>query len=154
VNPQPAPTAAEVIAALGLEPLPVEGGWFRQTLDDGHSTAIYYLLTEGECSALHALSGTEVYHWYAGAPLQLLLLDETAGTATEVTLGPDLARGHRPQLVVPAGIWQGSTPAGDWTLVGTTMAPGYTDAGFTLGQRLALQQRFPAVADRIAELTR
>ena len=95
----------------GLEPLPDEGGMFRRTYADAHSSAIYYLLVAPDFSALHALSATETYHWYAGAPLRLLLLHPDGG-ATEPVLGPDLAAGQRPQQVVPAGTWQGSSPRG------------------------------------------
>jgi predicted cupin superfamily sugar epimerase len=142
-----------VAALLGLEPLPEEGGMFRRTHLDAHSSAIYYLLVDPDFSALHALSGPETYHWYAGAPLRLLLLHPD-GRASEQVLGPDLAAGQRPQLVVPAGTWQGSSPAGAWSLVGTTMAPPFDPVGFRLGARADLAACYPASRDRIAELTR
>ena len=142
-----------VAELLGLEPLPGEGGLFRRTHIDEHSSAIYYLLLAPDFSALHRLSATETYHWYAGAPLRLLLLDAD-GRVTEPVLGPDLAAGQRPQIVVPAGTWQGSSPAGDWSLVGTTTAPPFDWAGFELGERAALTARYPEAADRIAGLTR
>jgi uncharacterized protein len=142
-----------VAELLGLEPLPGEGGLFRRTHIDAHSSAIYYLLLAPDFSALHRLSATETYHWYAGAPLRLLLLDAD-GRVTEPVLGPDLAAGQRPQIVVPAGTWQGSSPAGAWSLVGTTTAPPFDWAGFELGERAALTARYPEAADRITQLTR
>jgi predicted cupin superfamily sugar epimerase len=142
-----------VAELLGLEPLPGEGGLFRRTHIDAHSSAIYYLLLAPDFSALHRLSATETYHWYAGAPLRLLLLDAD-GRVTEPVLGPDLAAGQRPQIVVPAGTWQGSSPAGEWSLVGTTTAPPFDWAGFELGERAALTARYPEAADRITQLTR
>ena len=146
---------ADVVAALlHLTPLPAEGGRFRRTYADDHSSAIYYLLRPGDFSALHALAGVEVYHFYAGAPVRLLLLDEASGSAREVLLGNDLAAGEVPQLVVPAGVWQGSATIGDWSLLGTTMAPPYTDSGFRLGGRDELIARFPGAAGEIARLTR
>src|ERR1700759_5857496 len=111
-----------VARLLGLAPLPDEGGLFRQAFVDAPSSAIYFLLLAPDFSALHVLEAAETYHWYAGSPLRLLLLHDD-GRATEPTLGPDLERGERPQLVVPAGTWQGSAPTGAWSLVGTTMAP-------------------------------
>ena len=144
---------AAVAAALGLEPLPDEGGLFRRTHVDAHSSAIYYMLIAPDFSALHALTVVETYHFYAGDPLRLLLLHPD-GTAEEPLLGPDVAAGQRPQVVVPAGAWQGSSPTGAWTLVGTTMAPPFDWEGFTLGERAALQARYPQVAPRIAALTR
>ena len=146
-------TPAEIVALLGLEPLPDEGGMFRRTHVDAHSSVIYYLLSTPDFSALHALSATETYHWYAGSPLRLLLL-HPGGGVEEPVLGPDLAAGERPQLVVPAGTWQGSTSAGGWTLVGTTTAPPFDWTGFRLGDRADLTSRWPEAAGRIAELTR
>lgn len=145
--------AAELAAALQLAPLPHEGGLYRQSYQDEHSTAIYYLLADGDFSALHLLDAVEVYHWYAGDPLRLLLLFPD-GSVAEPLLGPDVAAGQRPQIVVPAGVWQGSDSAGAWSLVGTTMAPGFTWDGFELGDGAELAARFPEAAERIARLVR
>ena len=143
-----------VARLLGLEPLPDEGGLFRRTFADAHSTVIYYLLLAPDFSALHVLSGVETYHWYDGSPLRLLLLHDDDGRVDEPTLGPDLEAGERPQLVVPAGTWQGSAPAGAWSLVGTTMAPPFDWSGFRLGVRSELVERWPSAAARITALTR
>jgi len=140
-------------ALLGLEPLPDEGGLFRRTHLDAHSSAIYYLLLAPESSALHRLGATETYHWYAGSPLRLLLLGP-GGRVEEPVLGPDVAAGQRPQLVVHAGTWQGSRPDGEWALVGTTTAPPFDWAHFELGDRARLTSAYPSAAPRIAELTR
>lgn len=145
--------ADEVAALLGLVPLLDEGGRWAQTVLDGDSSAIHYLLSDGDFSAMHRLDGPEVYHHYAGAPAVLLLLFAD-GSAAEVVLGDDLAAGQRPQVVVPAGVWQGSSTSGAWTLLGTTMSPPYSDAGFTLGRREDLLADWPAAAERITELTR
>jgi predicted cupin superfamily sugar epimerase len=142
-----------VAARLGLAPLPGEGGLFRRTHLDAHSSAIYYLLLDPDFSALHVLTGPEVYHFHAGAPLRMLLLDPD-GTAREPLLGPDPTTGQHPQLVVPAGTWQGARSTGAWSLVGTTMAPPYTEDGFRLGERADLVARWPTARDRIVELTR
>lgn len=147
------PEAARWASELGLEPLEHEGGLFRRTHISEHSSAIYYLLARPDFSALHGLSSAEVYHWYAGSPLAILVLHPD-GTAEQVELGPDLDAGQRPQFVVPAGAIHGSSPAGEWSLVGTTMSPPFDWQGFELCEREDLQRRFPAVADRIAELTR
>jgi predicted cupin superfamily sugar epimerase len=146
-------TAAEIISILDLEPLPEEGGVFRQTFTDDHSTAIYYLLADGDFSALHLLTGVEVYHWYAGAPLELLQLYPD-GTSATVVLGPDLRAGQRPQHAALPGVWQGSSTPGPWVLVGTTMAPSFDWEGFTLGDRATLIAAYPDCAEQITALTR
>ena len=146
-----------VAGLLGLRPLPDEGGLYRQTFVDAHSSAIYFLLLAPDFSALHRLAATETYHWYAGSPLRLLLLHgdgEDGGRVEEPTLGPGFDAGERPQIVVPAGTWQGSSPAGAWSLVGTTMAPPFAWSGFRLGKRAELLDRWPSARARITALTR
>lgn len=122
--------ADEVIAALGLEPHP-EGGWYRETWREPASTAIYYLLKAGERSNWHRVDTTEVWHYYAGAPMGLALSPD-GQQATHAHLGADLSKGQRPQVVVPAGTWQAARPRGDWSLVGCTVAPAFTFEGFEL----------------------
>ncbi|HJV08052.1 MAG TPA: cupin domain-containing protein [Acidimicrobiales bacterium] len=122
--------ADDVIAALGLEPHP-EGGWFKETWREPASTAIYYLLKAGERSHWHRVHATEIWHWYAGAPMGLALSAD-GQQATHHHLGTDLAKGQRPQVVVPAGTWQAARPRGDWSLVGCTVAPAFSFEGFEL----------------------
>lgn len=146
-------TPAEIAALLELEPLPEEGGLYRRTSEDAHGNAIYFLLADGDFSALHVLSSAEVYHFYDGAPLRMLLLYPN-GRVAEPVLGRDLAAGQRPQLAVPPGVWQGSSSSGDWTLLGTTVTPPFEWDGFGLGTRAELSAGYPSAARRIAELTR
>jgi uncharacterized protein len=131
-------TAAEVIACLELRPHP-EGGYYRETFRDSRadaqgracSTAIYFLLTRGEPSQWHRIDATEIWHYYAGSSLTLSIAHE--GCAPHmVRLGPDIARGERPQAIVPASAWQTAETTGDWTLVGCTVAPGFEFAKFEL----------------------
>ncbi len=129
-------TADEVIARLGLEPHP-EGGHYRQTWiadNDGRpvGTCIYYLLAQGEHSHWHRVDATEIWHFYAGAPLTLRLSADDAGPAVIHTLGPDLAANQSPQVIVPAGHWQAANTTGAFTLVGCTVSPGFDFAGFEL----------------------
>ncbi|MDB5623612.1 MAG: cupin [Devosia sp.] len=131
-----APSAAEIIALLGLERHP-EGGWYAQTFADAagpdgraHSTAIYFLLEGGDRSHWHRVDAAEVWHWYAGAPLVLEIADSSGSWA--LALGGDLLGGERPQAVVPRGAWQAARSTGEWTLVGCTVAPGFRFSGFEL----------------------
>lgn len=152
---------AAIIASLGLVPLESEGGYFAETYRSPGkiagrplATAIYYLVTRESPSRLHRLAGDEVYHFYAGDPVVLLLLhpDGTSGT---VTLGTDLSRGMRPQTVVPGGVWQGSCVAdgGNYALLGTTMSPGFDPADFEAGDRERLAAAYPDRSDWIVRLT-
>ena len=169
----PAP-ARRVAAALGLAPLDSEGGLFRRTYSSGGVTAIYFLVAAPDFSALHRLrTCDELYFFHAGAPLRLLTLDDGRNRGNdgrdvgddmadvgndvdgrEAVLGPDPLAGQHPQLLVPAGAWQGSSSTGDWSLVSTVVAPGFRWQDFELGSREQLTADFPDHARRIAELTR
>jgi predicted cupin superfamily sugar epimerase len=167
-------TAGQIIKLLGLEPLPEEGGLFRQTYRSAEvipagglpsrygaprriATAIYYLLTDDpdSFSAPHRLKTDEVYHFYLGDPVEMLLLHPD-GTSERIVLGQNLAAGQQVQRVVPAGAWQGSRlrPGGQYALLGTTMAPGYEQEDFELGERGNLLRDYPGQAEFILRLTR
>ncbi len=129
------PDADEIIRLLDLAPHP-EGGWYRETFRDegeprARSTAIYYLLRAGERSHWHRVDAAEVWHWYAGGPLALSVSPDSQFAARAV-LGPDLLKGERPQIVIPARHWQSAEPLGAFTLVGCTVAPGFDFAGFEM----------------------
>ena len=133
-------SAAEMIRLLGLRPHP-EGGHFRETFRDAHtdaagraaSTAIYFLLAQGERSHWHQVDAAEVWHYYAGAPLVLEMSEKSA--IRRMKLGPDIALGERPQGVVPAGHWQAAESLGEWTLAGCTVAPGFEFSGFEMAPK-------------------
>jgi len=134
--PVSALSAEDVIGLLGLKPHP-EGGHFRETFRDERgdgeraaSTAIYFLLAAGEVSRWHRVDAAEVWHWYAGAPLELSLTAQAS--SAQIRLGQNLKTGERPQAVVPAGHWQRARSLGAWTLVGCTVAPGFVFEGFEL----------------------
>lgn len=130
--------AEEVVRLLGLQPHP-EGGFFRETFRDvapeggrGRSTAIYYLLREGDVSAWHrVVDAAEVWHHYAGASLEIMLSAD-GRERRSYRLGPGLEAGELPQVVVPAGVWQAARPLGGWALVGCTVAPAFEFASFEM----------------------
>lgn len=129
--------AETIIGTLGMQPHP-EGGWYVETFRDdaggrrGHSTAIYYLLEAGDRSHWHRVrDAAEVWHHYAGAPLELGMAKDGEPAKT-VTLGTGLADGERPQVVVPADCWQSARSLGAWTLVGCTVAPGFDFSVFEM----------------------
>lgn len=128
-------TADEIIRRLELQPHP-EGGHYRQTFrapdaGRGASTAILFLLKEGERSHWHRVDADEVWHHYAGAPLELSLADD-AGMLHQLRLGTDLELGELPQAVAVRGIWQAARSLGRWSLMGCTVAPGFEFKGFEL----------------------
>lgn len=164
------PAAAELVELLGLERHP-EGGFFRETFrapaapgsGRATSTAIYFLLTAASPSTMHRIDADEVFHHYAGDPVEQLVIDADADAAdaadVEVRwLGPDVVAGHRPQALVAAGAWQGCRvvePDG-WALLGCTVAPGFEFDGFELADADAmgalLATAGPAHADLLEAL--
>lgn len=131
-------SAAGIIETLGMRPHP-EGGWYVETFRDhaesgsrAASTAIYFLLEEGQSSAWHRVrDAVEVWHFHAGAPLELLIHAQ-GGPVETIRLGIDLASGERPQAIVPADAWQAARSLGAWTLVGCTVAPGFEFSAFEM----------------------
>jgi uncharacterized protein len=129
--------ADRIVAALKLKPHP-EGGHYRETFRDkkgatgrAYSTAIYFLLKRGEVSQPHRVDAVEVWHFYAGAPLELTIENAT-GQRKRLLLGNDLSKKQNPQIAVPARAWQAARSLGAYTLVGCTVAPGFEFAGFEL----------------------
>jgi predicted cupin superfamily sugar epimerase len=159
-------TADEIKALLNLQPHPKEGGFFRRTytspgtveLERGarqQSTAIYFLLEPGEFSQMHVLDSDEIFHFYLGDPVEMLQLRADGGSAV-YTLGPDLAAGQLVQLLVPAGVWQGTRLIGDGkvALLGCTVTPGFDFADYRSASYEELAAKWPAEAERIKLLTR
>jgi predicted cupin superfamily sugar epimerase len=128
----------QLIARLGLEPHP-EGGHFREVYrhrhdrDDerGHVTSIYYLLEAGQVSHWHRIDAVELWHFHAGAPLELTVVGE-GEAPIRYRLGIDLDADEQPQATVPPKAWQSARSLGAWSLVGCTVAPAFDFAGFEL----------------------
>jgi predicted cupin superfamily sugar epimerase len=164
-------TAEQIIELLNLQPHPKEGGYFRETYRAPASvaaehlpgnypaarsvcTAIYYLLTPETFSALHRLPGDEIFHHYLGDAVEMLQMHPD-GRSEIVRIGPNLAAGEQPQLVVPGGTWQGSKLAagGAFALLGCTVAPGFDYADYEHGDRAKLIAAYPDRAAQIRSLT-
>jgi len=156
----PAPAADQIIAMLGLAPLPGEGGFFRRTWQSRTASAIYFLLTPADFSALHRLAQDEIWHFHAGDPVEHLRLDPSTGAGHRGRMGPDVLAGEQPQLLVPAGWWQGARidPAvpgrHGFALFSCTVSPPWEEHGFRLGGREELARAFPGHEDLIHRLTR
>lgn len=166
-------SAEEVIAKLNLKPLPDEGGYYRETyrsdlnpLQAGQfgieaqtkrhiSTAIYYLITKDNFSALHRIKSDEVFHFYAGDAVEMVQID-SKNELTKITLGHDIVNGHSPQVLVPRGVWQGLRLAegGSWALMGTTVAPGFEFEDFELASPDKMVKELPQHKSLILRYTR
>lgn len=135
-------TADEVIRALDLVPHP-EGGYYREIYRDaagsgrGHGTAIHFLLRSTQVSHWHRIDAVEMFHYYAGLPVELRLW-QPGGTLASHILGPDVVNGQSPTVLVPAYVWQTARPLAnasadrDYSLVGCTVMPAFEFSGFEL----------------------
>jgi predicted cupin superfamily sugar epimerase len=164
-------TAEYWIERLGLERHP-EGGFFRQTygsdvviareaLPAGFggsrpvSTAIYFLLEGENFSAFHRLRSDELWHFYAGATVEVHVIEEGGGYS-QILLGRNAEAGEVFQAVVKAGCWFGSRvrDGKSWALVGCTVSPGFDFEDFEMGKREELLRVYPQHRDVIGRLTR
>ena len=166
------PTAEEIIAKLDLKPLPEEGGYYRETYraegeglpardfgidkdsNRSVSTAIYYLVTEDNFSSIHRISSDEVFHFYAGDPVEMIQFDDDGNLERRI-LGSDVMNNEEPQVVVPKGIWQALrlVEGGGWALLGTTVAPGFEFEDFEIGTREQMLELFPHLRTDIMRFT-
>jgi predicted cupin superfamily sugar epimerase len=166
-------TADEVKEILGLQPHPVEGGWFVRTYESGErvaaeafgdgrypgarftGTAIYYLLEPGTFSEMHRLRSDEIFHFYMGDAVEMLQLHPD-GMGEKILIGTDLKAGERPQVVAGRGVWQGARlkEGGRWALMGCSVSPGFEFEDYEEGWREELSARWPEWAGMIGELTR
>jgi predicted cupin superfamily sugar epimerase len=155
--------AAALVEHFGLERLPVEGTLYASTYVSaagasgggpaGTAMVGLYCDDPPSRSLFHRLAFDEVWHFYAGDPLRLVLLHPD-GTSEDVLLGGDVLGGDRIQCVVRAGTWQAGelAPGGEWALFGCTMAPGFTGAAFEGGTAAPLAARYPDREEDIRRL--
>lgn len=160
----------QIKSLLKLKPHPKEGGYFVETYRSEEllqslparykgarslATAIYFLLTPETFSTLHRLQSDEIFHFYAGDPVQMLQLLPD-GTGRVLMLGADVLSGMHPQVVVPRGVWQAArlVPGGKYALMGATVSPGFDYDDYESGNREALVKAYPKFRDLIIALTR
>ncbi|MEY4761280.1 MAG: hypothetical protein RLZZ200_1136 [Pseudomonadota bacterium] len=134
--------AAQLRATLRLAPHP-EGGHYREIYrspdrvqhSDGRPprsaiTTIFFLLQEAEHSRWHRVASDEVWHYYEGEGLELLVAPPTMDRVARLVLGP-VGSAQRPVYTVPAHWWQAARPLGSHALVGCTVGPGFDFADFS-----------------------
>jgi len=163
--------SARLIQQFNLQPHP-EGGWFKQTYKSDEeivvdalpkrftesrvfSTAIYFLLEQGNYSAFHRIKSDECWHFYMGDPLLIYIINQS-GELEIISLGNDFEKGHAFQYVVPANCWFASRPAprGEYCFVGCTVSPGFEFTDFELAEVNALIRMYPQHKEIISELCR
>ncbi|CAN5652494.1 cupin domain-containing protein [soil metagenome] len=165
-------TPEELKEFLDLKPLPREGGFFKEVFrsseilsqstlparyvsDKSTMTAIFYMLEPSTFSAFHRLKSDEIYHFYLGHPVHLVLLN-LDGSILQITLGPDILAGHHLQYAVPKDVWQASSlaPGGNFALMGCTVAPGFDFDDYEHGDWQSLLRQYPAHHAMIMKLSR
>lgn len=164
-------TPQQLIQQFTLQQHP-EGGWYKETYkstellplaalpqrfngDRSFSSAIYFLLEQGNFSAFHKIKSDECWHFYAGQPLVVYIITRQ-GALDIVELGNDINKGHVFQYVVPANCWFASRPAAEsnFCFVGCTVAPGFDFEDFDLADAAELSKLYPQHRDIIHELCR
>jgi predicted cupin superfamily sugar epimerase len=165
-------TADEVKKILNLAPHPREGGFYIRTYESGErvpanaftdnryagprftGTAIYYFLEPGTFSEIHRLKSDEIFHFYAGDPVEMLQL-HADGRGEIIRIGNRLDQGERPQVVAPRNVWQGShlAPGGKWALLGCTVSPGFEFEDYETESRAVLSDAWPEFSNLIRQLT-
>lgn len=157
----------DVIKKLNLIPLPEEGGYFRETYRSEkivqstlgtrkESTAIYYLISPESFSGLHWVDQEEIFHFYAGHPVEMFQIDKN-GKGSKIILGSDIFNNQNPQVIVPGGTWQGTrllnSQPDAWALLGCTVAPGFELENFHIEDRASLIKKYPHHSEDITRFT-
>lgn len=159
-------TSREIIDLLKLEPLTIEGGYFRRTYCSKleakspagvrpMGSAIYYLLEGEDFSEMHTLPSDELFHFYLGDPVEMLQLYPD-GSSARFVLGQDLAKGELLQCLAPGGVWQGTQllPGGAFALLGCTVTPGFEYEDYSNAEAEELIAKWPHEAALIRRLSR
>jgi uncharacterized protein len=165
-------TAEQIIKRFKMQPLRQEGGFFIETYraaeilkkdvlpagisgDRNLSSVILYLLTAKTVSLMHRLKYDEMFHFYLGNPVTMLQLHPD-GSSEIITLGHDILGEQKVQVLVPKDTWQGAfiQPGGQFSLMGCTVAPGFDEADFEIGDRETLLNKYPDMRELILHLTR
>jgi predicted cupin superfamily sugar epimerase len=155
-------TVKNLINLLRLKPLDIEGGFFRRTYTANKkhepagqsiASAIYYLITPDSWSSLHQISSDEMFHFYYGDPVNMLLLHEN-GSGEIVTLSNQPGKDFNPQQLVPKNTWQGARlqKGGQFALLGTTVFPAFEYENFRKGDAATLIEQYPEFAQMIKHI--
>ncbi len=151
----------QLIESLQLESHPLEGGYFKRTytsqmsIESGNNrraltSSIYYMLTDDQpIGYLHKNASDIVHFYHMGGAIRYLIISPE-GMITEKILGPDIANGQLPQLLVRGGHWKAAQLcSGDYGLISEAVSPGFDYADNTLANLAQIQQLFPHLVDQV-----
>lgn len=154
----------QIIKQLNLEPLDIEGGFFKRTYTSADifneeqkiASAIYFVITQDDYSALHKLQKSdEMFHFYFGDPVEMLLLHEN-GKGERVIMSNHPGENFHPQQLVPKNTWQGTRlkPGGSFAILGVTVFPEFLYEDFVISNADELIRQYPNFAKEIRALTK
>ena len=147
--------AKQVINELKLIPLSIEGGHFHEIYRGVHGTSIYYLLRHGERSKWHRVKSDEIWYYHAGVPALQLIIHPN-GRLEKTVIGPNVAKGERPQSLIPGGAWQTAIPLSssrrEWGLFGAAVFPAFEYEDFTGAEDAEIEAGFPSLTGELRHL--
>jgi len=113
-------------------------------------SALYFMVTPVAPVRLHRIRNDQLYHYYLGDPIEVLMMLEDGSTQHHI-VGPDLRKGHKVQLLIPGGTFHTARIIGErrWFLGASTEWPGVEPADVELGNADALAAKYPKVAAEI-----
>jgi hypothetical protein len=130
----------------------IAAGGMAAPFADGRpaGSALYFMLTPEEPVKLHRIRNDQLYHYYLGDPIEVLMMLEDGSTQHHI-VGPDLRKGHKVQLLIPGGTFHTARVIGArrWFLGASTEWPGVEPADVELGNADALVAKYPNVAAEI-----
>ena len=161
-------TADQIIAMLQLQrhptcgyvaqtyhsPVMVPGASLPEAFAGARSlgSVLYFLVTTDAHIVMHKIRSDQMYHFYLGDPLEVLLLYPN-GTGEVRVAGSDLAAGMRPQLFIPGDTFHMSRlrPRLGYALLGTSEWVGVEPGDVETGDPDRLAAAYPALRDTIRE---
>jgi len=155
----------DVIRKLNLIAHPVEGGFFKRNYtaevkayfpnigeERKVASAIFYLFGDTSLSYPHYLNQDELWHFYSGAPIELLLLPKN-GSSELIIMGSDILRGHKPQVQILAGtvFCAKMVKGGEYSLIGATLSPAFEYGDYHEVDCLKLISKYPQYEEFLKE---
>src|SRR6266568_3705119 len=111
-------------------------------------SALYFLVTPDAPVRLHRIRNDQLYHYYLGDPIEVLMLHDN-GAVERVVVGPDLRGGQCVQLFIPGNTFHTARVIGRrrWFLGASTEWPGVERVDIEIGDVKKLAAKYPDAAD-------